>query len=61
MSDPLEFLAGYVSPLTDVEHATIGRIALLWGQADHFVEQLLPVVSELSWYPCGGDRLAGEG
>ena len=49
MSDPLEFLAGYVSPLTDVEHATIGRIALLWGQADHFVEQLLPVVSELSW------------
>lgn len=49
MSDPLEFLAGYVSPLTDAEHATIGRIALLWGQADHFVEQLLPVVSGLSW------------
>lgn len=49
MSDPLEFFAGYVSPLTDVEHATIGRIALLWGQVDHFVEQLMPVVSKLSW------------
>lgn len=48
MSDPLEFLPGYVSPLTDKEHATIGRIALLWGQVEHFVEVLLPIVTGLT-------------
>lgn len=46
--DPLEFLPGYVSPVTDKEHATIGRIAILWGQVEHFVEQLLPVVTGLT-------------
>ena len=48
MNDPLEFLPGYVSPITDKEHATIGRIALLWGQIEHFVEQLLPTVTGLT-------------
>ena len=48
MTDPLEFFPGYVSPLTDKEHATIGRIALLWGQIEHFVDGLLPEISGLS-------------
>ena len=48
MTDLLEFLPGYVSPLTDEEHATIGRIALLWGQIEHFVEELLPAVTDLA-------------
>lgn len=48
MSDPIEFFPGYVSPLTDKEHARIGRIALLWGQIEHFVEALIPRVSGLS-------------
>jgi hypothetical protein len=49
MSDPLEFIPGYVSPLTDRQHAQIGRIAILWGQVEHFVEQLLPRITGLSW------------
>ena len=48
MSESLEFFPGYVSPLTDTEHATIGRIALLWGQVEHFVEVLLPIVTGLT-------------
>jgi hypothetical protein len=48
MSDPLEFLPGYVPPLTDKEHARIGRIAILWGHIEHFVEELLPHVTRLS-------------
>jgi hypothetical protein len=46
--DPLEFLPGYMSPVTDKHHAIIGRIAILWGQVEHFVEQLLPTVTGLS-------------
>lgn len=49
MSDPLEFIPGYVSPLTDKQHAQIGRIAILWGQIEHFVEMFLPQVTGLSW------------
>jgi hypothetical protein len=49
MEDPLEFVPGYVSPLTDKEHARIGRIAILWGQIEHFVEHLVTKVSGLSW------------
>lgn len=49
MNDPLEYLPGYVSPLTDMEHATLGRIAILWGQIEHFVEELLPMVTGLSY------------
>ena len=48
MDDPLQYLPGYVSPLTDKEHARIGRIAILWGQIEHFVEELLPHVTGLS-------------
>ena len=49
MPDPLEFIPGYVSPLTDKEHAQIGRIAILWGQIEHFVETLLTRVSGFKW------------
>lgn len=56
MPDPFEFIPGYISPLTDVQHAQIGRIALLWGQVEHFVEQLLFPVTGLS-----GDELRALG
>ena len=47
--DPLEYISGYVSPLTDREHARIGRIAILWGQIEYFVDQLLEEVSGMEW------------
>jgi hypothetical protein len=47
--DPLEYIPGYISPLSDKEHARLGRIAVLWGQIEHFVEYLLPRVSGLTW------------
>lgn len=47
--DPLEYIAGYVSPLTDKEHAQIGRIAVLWGQIEYFIDQLLEHVSGMTW------------
>jgi hypothetical protein len=47
--DPLEYVPGYVSPLTDKEHARIGRIAILWGQIEFFVEELLTHVSGMAW------------
>ncbi|MBW0008369.1 MAG: hypothetical protein JO335_11740 [Sphingomonas sp.] len=49
MSDPLEFVPVYLSPLTDKQHAQIGRIAVLWGQIEYFVEILMAHVSHLSW------------
>ncbi|MEP0189187.1 MAG: hypothetical protein ABJP70_04100 [Erythrobacter sp.] len=49
MSDPLEFIPAYISPLTDAQHARIGRIAILWGQIEHLVEQILPRVCNLTW------------
>ncbi len=48
MSNPLEFAPGFVSPLTDKEHATIGRIAILWGQIESCVDDLLPHISGLT-------------
>jgi hypothetical protein len=39
--DPFEFVAPFVSPLTHDEHARIGRIAVLWGQIDMALDQLL--------------------
>ncbi|MDC8755771.1 hypothetical protein OIK40_14065 [Erythrobacter sp. sf7] len=48
MKDPFEFQPGYVSPLTDKEHATIGRIAILWGQIENSVDDLLPHISGLT-------------
>ena len=47
--DPLDFTPPYVSPLTDEQHATIGRITLLWGQVEHYAEALLPPLTGLSW------------
>jgi len=47
--DPLEYVSGYISPLTDKQHAQIGRIAVLWGQIEYFIEQLLEHVSGMSW------------
>lgn len=49
MYDPLEFVPGYISPLSDEQHAQIGRIAILWGQIEHFIEHMLPHVTGLSW------------
>lgn len=46
--DPLEYFSGYVSPLTERQHATIGRIAVLWGQIEYFVDLLLVYVSGMS-------------
>jgi hypothetical protein len=46
---PFDLIPGYISPLTEDQHAQIGRIALLWGQVEHFVEQLTPHVTGLSW------------
>jgi hypothetical protein len=37
-------IPAYVSPLTHDEHAQIGRIAVLWGQIDSFVDSLLTFV-----------------
>lgn len=48
MSDSTEFMAGYLSPLTDKEHARLGRISVLWGQIEYYLDHLLPVVSGFS-------------
>jgi hypothetical protein len=45
MNDPLEYAAAYISPLTDKEHARIGRIAILWGQIEYCVDELLEHVT----------------
>lgn len=34
-------LSAYVSPLTDEQHARLGRIAVLWGYADYFLDFFL--------------------
>lgn len=34
-------LPSFVSPLTDKEHAQLGRIAILWGQADWLVDEIM--------------------
>ncbi|WP_298470359.1 hypothetical protein [uncultured Erythrobacter sp.] len=31
----------FVSPLTDEEHAQLGRIAILWGQADWLIDEII--------------------
>lgn len=60
MNDPLEFIPGYISPLTDKEHAIIGRIALIWGQIEHSVEHLVCIVSGLSWGELTAIRVADQ-
>lgn len=44
MSDTFEFVPPFISPLTHDQHARIGRIALLWGQIDMILDQLLDKV-----------------
>ena len=39
--DPYELAPAFLSPLTHDQHARIGRIALLWGQVDMILDQLL--------------------
>lgn len=34
-------LAAYISPLTDAQHAQLGRIAVLWGHADFLLDFIL--------------------
>lgn len=34
-------LPAFVSPLTDKEHAQLGRIAVLWGQADWLIDEIM--------------------
>ena len=41
MNDPYEFVPPFVSPLTHDQHARLGRIAILWGQIDMMLDQLL--------------------
>lgn len=40
MEELYEFPA-FVSPLTDKEHAQLGRIAILWGQADWLIDEII--------------------
>ncbi len=47
MSNSYE-LPAFVSPLTDEEHAQLGRIAVLWGQADWLIDELMLVALSLS-------------
>jgi hypothetical protein len=45
--DP-EAHAGYISPLTDSEHAALGRIAVLWGQIECMIDLILPAFCDMS-------------
>lgn len=38
---PSDFVPPFVSPLTHDQHAQLGRIAILWGQIDMILDQLL--------------------
>ena len=49
MSDSFpEHLPAFISPLTDTQHAQLGRIALLWGQLDFILDELLLNVLNLT-------------
>jgi len=43
-----ENVAGYISPLTDEQHAVLGRIAVLWGQIESAIDNILPAFCGLS-------------
>lgn len=49
MEKHFEFIPAYISPLTDKEHAAIGRVALLWGQIEYIIDDLICLFSGLSW------------
>lgn len=48
MSDPYEFVPPFFSPLTHDQHARLGRIAVLWGQIDMILDQLLQAAMGLT-------------
>jgi hypothetical protein len=41
-------IPGFVSPLTDEQHAQLGRIAVLWGQCDMLLDDLLTRLHRLT-------------
>jgi hypothetical protein len=41
-------IPGFISPLTDEQHAQLGRIAVLWGHCDFLLDQLLAKVHRLT-------------
>lgn len=41
-------LAAYISPLTDKQHAQLGRIAVLWGYADYLLDFILQTATGLN-------------
>lgn len=41
-------LPAFVSPLTDKEHAQLGRIAVLWGQADWLIDEIILTALEIT-------------
>ena len=47
MTDFIEQPA-YLSPLTDAEHAQLGRIAILWGQIDWLLDELIVTALKLT-------------
>lgn len=51
-------LPAFVSPLTDKEHAQLGRISVLWGQIDWIIDQL--ILSALEITPRQHETLIGE-
>jgi len=46
--DPRRFMPAYASPLTHDEHAALGRLAVLWGQVDFILDELLLDVIDLT-------------
>lgn len=48
MTEPSNLTPPYLSPLTDNEHAQIGRIAILSGQIEWILDGLIPHVTGLS-------------
>lgn len=48
MNDPYEFVPPFVSPLTHDQHARLGRIAILWGQIDMTLDQLLQIAINIT-------------
>lgn len=47
MSNHLEFVPPFISPLTHDQHARLGRIAVLWGQIDMILDYMLDVALDL--------------
>lgn len=45
--DP-ELHAGYISPLTEKDHARLGRIVILWGQTESMIDLILPAFCDLT-------------